>query len=188
MEFIKKNEIIEKFDNDWSYFSIKFLNINCNKEIAEFSDRKIIESLIRSKYHFWNGEVEPNGLTIIGTKQVNNEIFENNVDGIKFCGQFDNAKIKTENYRRINFEEFKCALRSTIANNYSTEFLIKLKPQLEFIINLNCNQNDKFYLLDLNLERDIDKISKYHVFSFFVRFLSLTEENKLIKIIELGAD
>ena len=188
MEFIKRNEIIEKIDNDWSYFSIKFLNINSEKEIAGFSDRNIIESLIRSKYHFWNGEVKPNGLTITNIKKVNNENFESKVDGIKFCGQFDNAKIKTENYKRVNFTEFKNTMYKKVEDYYSARFTIELEKQIEHIINQNCNQSETFYLLALNPEKDFDKICEHNVFSFFVRFIAISEKSESIKVIEIGSD
>jgi hypothetical protein len=188
MEFIKRNEIIEKFDGNWGYFLIKVLEIDKEIDTAKFADKEIIKSLVNSKHHFWNGENNPNGLTITKIEKKDNQNFESKISGIKFCGQFDNYKIDAENYKQINLNEVEKNFLFEAEKNYNSEFSENIQFKLKNHIRNHLNLNEKFYLLNLNTDSDVEKISEHHVFSFFIRFIVISEENDFVKIIEFGSD
>ncbi len=188
MEFIKRNEIIEKFDENWSYFSITVLIIESELDKTKFADKEIIESLIKSKYHFWNGENNPNGLSFTNIQKSENQNSENKINGIKFCGQFNNNRIDEGDYKRVNFDEIEKNILIQVEKNYSSKFLPEIELKLKNVINEHFRLNTKNYLLNLNTESDVEKISEYHIFSFFIRFIVITENNEFVKIIEFGAD
>jgi hypothetical protein len=188
MEFIKRNEIIEKFDGNWGCFLIKVLEIEKNIDKVQFRDKEIIKNLINSKYHFWNGENNPNGLTITKIEKKDNENIERKISGIKFCGQFDNYKIDVENYNKINLNEVEQIFLFEAEKKFNSEFAKNLQLKLKHKIREHINLNEKFYLLNLNTESDVEKISEHHVFSFFIRIIAIAEENDFVKILEFSAD
>lgn len=61
IKFKKVKESIENFDT-WCHFLVRVLK--SGQDFSKFSDSEIIDEIIKSKFHHWKGEEEPNGLSI----------------------------------------------------------------------------------------------------------------------------
>jgi len=109
--FKKINEVSEKIENFHGLLLIR--QLSPDKDLHEFEGKEIIESVIKSKFHFWKGEEEPDGQTIQMSKTDSLGNLKNfTLTNHKFYGFFDNSKIHFSNYRLIS----KDGLIERIAN------------------------------------------------------------------------
>ena len=179
IKFKKVKETIENFDT-WCHLLVR--DLKSRQDFSKYSDIEIIEEIIKSKFHYWRGEEEPKGLTI----GLSNNNKSKTLKNFKFYGFFDNAKITSQNYKRVTFEEFKKKFLALICEYAESEISFESKAQK--IISSAINPSAIFYHLDLNEEINIDMVAEWNTYSVFIAFISLDKQNNIATLIEFGQD
>ena len=179
IKFKKIKETKEIFDASY-FFLVR--DLKSNQDLSKNSDSDIIDDIIKSKYHNWRGEDEPEGLTFSISKFGINKPLNN----FKFYGFFDNGKISSLNYKRVVFEEFKKKMFAVIHECDNDENAYEIRAQK--IINAVINPTAIFYHLDLNEEINTDMVAEWTTYSVFIAFISLDKQNNIATLIEFGQD
>lgn len=183
MNFFKTLELIEhaRFGE---FILIRFLLPDT--DILDIADNEIISSVIQSPFHHWRGEEEPMGLSVQltianGSKQVVKQL-----EGHKFYGHFDNAKITPAHYKRIS-----CDAMNEILSDAIREYICVDDPLLSHMqkmAHFNFDDSVALYYLDLDRERDADMVAEWEVYDFFYAFIAIDRKQNRIKLIEFGLD
>lgn len=184
LSFKKEQESIEKFDG-WQHLKIR--NLKPDKDLTNIQDFMIIDDLIKSKFHHWRGEEEPNGLTVGMSSSGKDKIKKVwTLQNHKFYGFFDNSKISHKDYKPISFETFKTLLGNKIEewNDGNKEELIKAIKIIDEMI----SPSSFIYSLDLDENKNKDKVAEFHVYSVFIGFIAIDKTNQKIYLIEFGQD
>ena len=179
IKFKKIKEINENFDTSY-FFLVR--DLKSNKDLSKDSDRAIIEEIIKSKFHYWRGEDEPEGQTI----NMTNSNKDKTLNNYKFYGFFDNSKISSLYYKIVGFEDFKKKMFQVIHKYDNDENTYEFRTQK--IISAAINPTAIFYHLDLNEEINTDMVAEWTPYSVFIAFLSLDKQNNIVTLIEFGQD
>lgn len=184
MLFHKIQETTERFDT-WCHLLVRHLK--SKQGILKYSDTEIISDIIKSKFHYWKGEEEPDGLTIqMDSRDQNKNVKSWTLKNHKFYGFFDNSKISSSNYNQITFEIFQTKLFSIIDewNNNEKSFKDKAKK----LIKDTLNPSATFYHLNLDEKINTDMVAKWQVYSVFIAFISIDRQKNIVTLIEFGQD
>lgn len=185
MTFEKIQEVIEKVDNFGGFLLNRKLKPSVT--IRSFSDNKIISDIITSKYHHWNGEEEPKGLTVRMTSTDKFGISKSwTLTNHKFYGFFDNTKIKADHYKHITFDDFYTHIINAIKSE--TENDQKFIQLSENLISKNLRHTATYFFLDLAPEKNKALVAEWQVYNFFYAFISVDRENNCVDLIEFGLD
>lgn len=176
LRFYKTSEIIERVEDSGGFLLLR--ELQSDEDLANIQDDKIISDIITSKFHYWQGETKPEGITI----QTSLDLLANQ----KFYGFFDNSKIRPEHYQLISFEAFKNKLSQAIKEyaDYDKRFIGKAHE----IIRRYANQSFKVYYLNLDNEINFDLVAEWHVYGFFYAFISIDRLINIVTLIEFGLD
>ena len=186
MTFEKTEEIIERVDSNGGFLIIRKIK-PIEEEFLSTSDDQLITDIIQSKYHHWQGEKEPNGLTVaMSSKNKFGKSSPSTLTGYKFYGFYDNSKIKANHYKKTTFDDFYDRLIVVIEKE--TESDNKFLQLSKTIINKNLKPLSTYYFLDLDQEKNKDLVAEWQVYDFFYAFISLDRENNCIYLIEFGLD
>lgn len=182
--FKKTQETIEKFDG-WSHFLVR--QLIANQDITSISDFKIIEEVIKSKFHYWRGEEESEGQNIdMSSLGKHGEKKTWTLLNNKFYGFFDNSKIVVEDYKKISHEDFKTKLFSKI-KEWNEDGETALRKVIS-IINNTIKPSFVIYHLDLDENKNHNKVAEWHVYSVFIGFLAIDKVRQTVTLIEFGQD
>jgi hypothetical protein len=179
LKFKKVKESIERFDT-WCHLVIR--DLKSNQNFTKFSDSEIIDEIIKSKFHYWRGEEEPDGQTI--TLSYNNK--SKTLKNFKFYGIFNDDMISSSNYKIMTFEEFKAKILASIIEFADDDHSFEIKAQNLLIVALNPEST--YYHLDLNEDINVDYIAEWTPYSKFIAFISLNRQNNIASLIEFGQD
>jgi hypothetical protein len=156
------------------YTSIQYLATDSfHSETSDF----LIE-IIKSKFHFWQGDKHPNGMTWSWS--------ENNIPsvhpGIKTFGFYDNNKIVSDHYKKIDFLIFETSIASYIFDvTQDNEYENKIKDTIQEYKTLNL------IIFKFAPDNKLEK-SKFSVYSSFIAFLLVDKELKKAIRLEFGED
>ena len=178
IKFNKVKESIENFDTR-CHFLVRVLK--SSQDFSKYSDSEIIDEIIKSKFHHWRGEEEPNGLSISLSINNKNKTLEN----YKFYGFFDNDKLSSSNYKKVAFEDFRKMIMTSISEFTDGDSSFELKVQ-NIIIELNSRSI--FYHLDLSVGINPDLVAEWTTYSLFTAFISIDRKNSSAALIEFGQD
>ena len=184
LNFDKIEQEVARIENFSGVLLLRHLRPSRN--LNELPDREIISDVIKSKFHSWRGEEDPDGLTVNLTtsdkdKNVQNRILEHH----KFYGFFDNSKISSDNYTLIPFETVKKKLSEKI-DEWNTD--ISFKTKAEVILTDKLNPSATFYHLDLDENIDSKIVAEWQVYTFFMSFIAIDRQNDIITLIEFSQD
>ena len=185
MKFEKIREEIESVNNFGGFLLIRTLKPS--EKMVEFSDEQLIADIIRSKYHHWRGEEEPNGITVgMSSTDKYSKSKSWTLTDQKLYGFFDNSKIKANHYKQITYDEFYTKLTNAI--EIETEHDNKYIQLSKNTINRNLKPKSTYYFLDLDKEKNEDFVAEWQVYSFFYAFISVDRECNCVYLIEFGLD
>jgi hypothetical protein len=177
IKFKKVKESIEDFET----FYLKICDLKANRDFSKYSDNETIDAVIKSKFHYWRGEEEPNGQTISLSFDNKSKTLIN----YKLYGFFDNDKLSSLNYISIAFEDFKKKFLVSICEFSEGDYTYERKA--EKIINDSFNPTAMYYYLDLSIDDD-KFIAEWTPYWVFNASISIDKENNIATLIELGDD
>ena len=185
MTFNKTEQFTERAKNFGGFLQIRKLTSDIPFE--SIPDHQLISDVINSKYHFWKGEGEPDGIDIVIASKNNSESTRvSELTNHKFYGLFDASKIKAGHYKQIPCDEFYSILMSAIKTE--TEDDTAFINTSENLINNHLDKHASFYFLDLDKIKNKDIISAWSVYDFFYAFLVIDRHKNQVTLVEFGLD
>lgn len=175
--FDKIKQEILRLDT-WCHILVRHLKPNQN--ISNLTDSEIIEGIIKSRFHHWRGEEEPNGIVVSESPTSKNKNL------IKFYGYYDFGKITSSDYRLTTFEEFKTRLFRIIDDWNNSDRLFR--ENSEKLVLKMIYPDSLLYHLDLDINKNQDKVSEWHVYSVFTAFIAIDRIRNILTLIEFGQD
>jgi hypothetical protein len=183
LTFEKTYEAIHKVKDSGGFLLVR--ELQPADKLTTFTDNKIIDDVIASKFHHWKGETEPDGITVQMTLSDNNTE-SLTLENYKFYGFFDNNKIKTEHYEIISFNSFNNILFKAFEEqaDYDELFIIKADK----LIKDCCSTSSTIYYLNIDEQRNFDLVAKWQVYTFFSAFIAIDRLKNSVTLIEFGLD
>jgi len=163
----------------WAYTKITALEY-----ISELKEPSaIIEAIINSKWFIWQGEKYPEGITWNMDKK---EGMTEETKKVKIHGYYDAKLLKENDFQSIKQEYLLSNLIEYVKQNLDES--IKGKEYLDRV-NTSVLKKMKtgahyYKLKDLNKSKKSD----FSIYSFFISFLIINQEENLVTLIEFGQD
>ena len=185
LAFEKKYETIERVENFGGFLLLR--QLQPNDSILNMQDAEIITDIISSKFHYWEGEKEPSGLTVGMSssdkyKNVRNWTLEHH----KFYGFFDNSKIKHEHYKLISLDNFQNDLLTAIRTETDND--PKFIDKATVLLKDRFAKTTSIYYLDLDKKINADMVAEWQVYDFFYAFIAIDRQKNIVTLIEFGLD
>lgn len=156
-------------------------------DLINYPDEKVIADIIASKFHHWQGEKEPDGITVqMSSHDKSRNTRTWTLSNHKFYGFYDNNKIKPEHYKLISFDTFSERLFRAISEQADYDKLFTDK-----VINIIKGRFDDvslIYTLELDKHINSDLVSEWHVYHFFYAYIVLDRQQNIVTLIEFGLD
>lgn len=184
LKFTKSAEKVLLFKRI-AYF--KLTELESDIPLTDISTQEIINSVITTPYHFWGGEKNPLGQTFnVTTKHLNVAITEETVRNTKFYGFYDTARLQPSDYRQINYEKLFQLLDKEI--NYFSDCDLEYLLEVHEFICKYMKEDLLIFHLVLDREIDVEKVSKWSVYTSFEGFLFINRHENKVTIVEAGED
>jgi hypothetical protein len=183
IKFIKSFEKVLLFKSV-GHFCLK--ELESDKSLSDLSS-EIIDAIIDTPYHFWNGEKDPSGQTFnVSTKHLDGTITDETIRNNKFYGFYDAEKITASDYKQIDKQRFLQILDNVI-NHFTNNDLDYLEEVHQF---LREYMKDNLSIFHLALDREIndDMLSEWSVYDSFEGFLFIDREANKVTLVEAGED
>lgn len=181
MNFNKISEKIILLPNSGGYF--KNITISPNQNQKTLTDFDLLNSVINSPFHFWEGEKNPEGLTCHFQKKNGEKI---SLPNTKIFGNYDATKLNASHYLKQTEKDFIKLLNEALKEE-SENNLIFIE-QVNNEINKNLKQIDSIYYLRPNEKFRNELISDFSIYSFFYAFILISKSMNTVSMIEFGLD
>lgn len=163
----------------WAYTQVIDLEYDSKYEDLH----SIISNVIKTKWFIWQGDEHPDGM-LWHMQNDNGESEESK--NIKTHGYYDVELMNVDDFQNITVAKLLLNFTSFVKSNLddsekSKEYLVKVN---RFILERTCLNVDCYQLKNI----DISKKSIFSVYSFFISFLIINQENNIITLIEFGQD
>jgi hypothetical protein len=172
----------------WVYVNVVILRPAEN--MLEAPDRSIIDAVIRSKFHHWQGEEFPDGMDFrIQEYNADKKLTNVTLINYKIHGLFDNDRLHADHYKLSSYESLLKEVTALISefNEEEEARALDEKKTMDFIEQY-LSPSLVIYHLDLNKESDPDLLARFNPYSKFLGFLCIDRQKNEIVLLEMGDD
>ena len=184
-------QFIKSFDKVLRYKSIghfSLTDLKSDTSLTSVNNAEIVEAIINTPFHFCNGEIARNGLTIYSSiTELDKTTTSETINNVKIYGFFDATKLTASDYRLVERKRFENILIDAVHNLTDGDDPEYLKDIQKFVA--DYLKDDSFiYHLALDRETNSDKVSEWTNYDSFQGFLLIAKGANKVTLVEVGAD